>query len=48
MPIFNANLSMMFQEVDFLDRFEAAPRRDSRVLSIYSPMILKQINYLKY
>ncbi|WP_136810824.1 hydroxypyruvate isomerase [Desulfosediminicola flagellatus] len=26
MPIFNANLSMMFQEVDFLDRFEAAAK----------------------
>lgn len=26
MPKFNANLSMMFQEVDFLDRFEAAAK----------------------
>jgi hydroxypyruvate isomerase len=26
MPIFNANLSMMFQEVDFLDRFQAAAK----------------------
>lgn len=26
MPNFNANLSMMFQEVDFLDRFEAAAK----------------------
>ena len=36
MPRFNANLSMMFHEHDFLDRFGAAADAGFKGLSTYS------------
>ena len=40
MAKFAANLSMLFTEVDFMDRFEAAATQGFKVSNIYSHMLL--------
>ena len=41
MPRFAANLSMMFQDIGFLDRFDAAARAGFRGVEFLSPMITR-------
>ena len=42
MPRFAANLSMMFTEVPFLDRFDAAAKRDLRPSNSCFPMTIRR------
>ena len=39
MPRFSANLSLMFTEVDFLERFAAAAKAGFRGIDISSPTL---------
>ena len=47
MPKFAANLSFLFQELEFLDRFEAARRQAFRRSSICFPTISRRRRRLR-
>ena len=47
MAKFAANLSMLFTEYPFIERFAQASHADSTALSIFSPMTFPQMSWFR-